>query len=632
MTHNAEPPKVCRQKRDFLSYHITHHIMKSRKKKKSISKKRTKKSQASRTQKVFKTRKALSLTDAIRYQEEGKFEQALEVYRLLIQRQPQDPELYFSAGLAYAESHELDEAVSLLKHAILLKPDFTEVYYNLGVIYDMMGNEPNAEECYRKILFDNPLFWKAQLNLGVLFGKQGKSVQAIACYQNVIEKSPSRVEATYNIGVEYEHQSDYEAAMEYYQKAIQINHKFGPAYAAVGALFEKRNNYPRAEEWSRKALKYNPALFRAHLTMGKVQKANGNFISALKLFEQALAIEPGNKETIYELGYCCEKLKKYDEAFHFFKQANSCIEPLIGEKGKFLSHIVELKTAYTNHKISTDGITAVDKSKPVFIIGCPRSGTTLLDQILDSHPRLKSVGECDHILSTVKALPQIFGRSLSYKDALEYLLKTPANEKKILIDRLAEEYRGKHNHTKPGDMVRIVDKSLINTLYLGLIGQILPGAAVLHVIRDGRDVAWSAFSTNLKKHIWHANKIEDAFMHWKQTLEVVREASENLNISYLEIFYEDLLGEPESQIRKVLAFIQEDWHPACLEFYKNKRDVYTASYDQVRKGIYHSSVGRAGNYKDQYTFLSNTDQAFLQKLGFRDWQLDGCSGRYHPLN
>lgn len=597
--------------------------MKSRKKKKSIGKTHTKVSHPSRTKKVSKDRNALSLTDAIGYQEEGKFERAIEIYGLLIHSQPQNPELHFSLGLAYAESHRFDDAISSLNHAIDLKPDFPDVYYNMGVVHGMMGKESKAEECYRRVSFNNPLFWKAQLNLGVLLGKREKSAQAIACYKNVIEKAPSPVEATYNIGVEYENQSDYEAAIEYYQKALEIDHRFGPAYAAIGALFEKRNDYPRAEEWSLKALVYNPALSRAYLTVGKVQKAKGDFVGALKLFKQVLELEPGNKETIYELGYCCEKLKKYDEAFHFFNQANRSIESLSEEREDFLSHIAELKSTYRNHKMSTDGISEVDKSKPVFIIGCPRSGTTLLDQILDSHPRLKSVGECDHILSTVKALPQIFGRSLSYKDALEYLLGAPSDEKRILIDQIAREYWGKRNHSSLGDTARIVDKSLINSLYLGLIGQILPGAALLHVIRDGRDVAWSAFSTNLKKHIWHANKIEDAFIHWKQTLEVVREAAENLNISYLEVFYEDLLREPEAQIRKVLAFIGEDWHPACLEFHKNKRDVYTASYDQVRKDIYHSSVGRARNYEDQYAFLSNTDQIFLQKLGFQNWQVEG---------
>ncbi|MFC1821092.1 tetratricopeptide repeat protein [Thermodesulfobacteriota bacterium] len=593
--------------------------MKSRRKKKPVSKKRTKTSHPSRAKKASKDRKDLSLFDGIRYQEEGRFEEAIAVYRLLIQSQPRNPELYFFTGLAYAESQKFDEAISFLNRAIDLKPNFPEVVYNMGVVYSILGKENKAESCYRKISSDDSFFWRAQLNLGTLLGKQDKSTEAIACYKNVIERSPSVVEATYNIGVEYETLSDYETAIEYYQKAIRVNPEFGQAYAAVGSICEKRNDYSKAEEWSLKALRYNPALFRAYLVLGKVKKARGDFTNALKLFEKVLELDQGNKETLYELGYCCEKLKKYDEAFHFFKLANSYTEASPIEKEDFLSQISELRTIYRSHKMPISGTVEVDKSKPVFIIGCPRSGTTLLDQILDSHPRLKSVGECDHIFSTVKALPRILGRSLSYPDALGYLLETSSDERKKLTDHIDREYWEIHNRSRTPDAARIVDKSLINTLYLGLIGLILPRAAVLHVIRDGRDVAWSAFSTNLKKHVWHANRIEDAFIHWKQTLQVAREASENMNISYLEVCYEDLLQEPETQIRKVLAFIEEDWHSDCLEFYKNKRDVYTASYDQVRKNIYRSSVGRAGNYKDQYAFLSDTDRVFLREWGYRNW-------------
>ena len=252
----------------------------------------------------------------------------------------------------------------------------------------------------------------------------------------------------------------------------------------------------------------------------------------------------------------------------------------------------------SNRKIFDGGVlerladAATPGSPVIFIVGMPRSGTSLVEQILASHSVIRGAGELDLVGRLAAGLGDTIGSQRAYPDCLEEM--GVAQIEALSVD-LKARYR-----TLAGTAELVTDKMWQNFEYLGLIQLLLPAAKVIHCRRDPRDTGLSCFLQGFGVAGPPFSYSLPAITHYyRQYLEMMNYWQRILTLPILDVQYEDVVSNPETQIRRLLEFLSLEWEPGCLEFHRNRRVVRTASSDQVRRPIFSSSVGRHGNYSSQ---------------------------------
>ncbi len=235
-------------------------------------------------------------------------------------------------------------------------------------------------------------------------------------------------------------------------------------------------------------------------------------------------------------------------------------------------------------------ISNCESQVPVFIAGMPRSGTSLIDQIIDAHPRAAGVGELDTIETFALNLARNYVPNLAPPACFGNL--NSASWSRVAHAYIREVQGKAHEHAD-----RIVNKALGNDKLIGVLAKLFPRTKIIHAIRDPRDVAISCFmgGFNNNVHAW-TTKVEWVANAWALSERMMRHWKETLDIPILEVRYEQLVADPQNEIPRIVDFLGLEWHDSCFDFHKSSRTVRTLSYDQVNRPIYNSSAGRHVNY------------------------------------
>jgi hypothetical protein len=230
-----------------------------------------------------------------------------------------------------------------------------------------------------------------------------------------------------------------------------------------------------------------------------------------------------------------------------------------------------------------------DTRRPVFVVGLPRSGTTLIEQVLASHSRIHGAGELRLARRSFESIPDLVGRPGPPRDCVSHLDATA-------VRRLADEHLDRLAAIDGGVADRIVDKMPDNYMYLGLLSVLFPRAVFVHCRRDLRDVAVSCWMTDFRSLRWanHPDHIAQRFHHYRRLMKHWRAV---LTVPFLDVDYEETVSDLESVARRLVAACGLEWEPACLEFHRTERPVRTASVTQVRQPVYQRSVARWKNYE-----------------------------------
>jgi hypothetical protein len=222
-------------------------------------------------------------------------------------------------------------------------------------------------------------------------------------------------------------------------------------------------------------------------------------------------------------------------------------------------------------------------------VGMPRSGTTLVEQILASHPQVYGAGELNVIGDAVQSIDRLSGNKIHYPSNLDGL-------ESELLDDIANCYLEKLK-ALDAEAMRVTDKHPINFLHLGLIALAFPDAHVIHCTRDPRDTCLSIYFQAFSPANSYASNLEHTGFYYRLYEKLMRHFKEVLSISVLDVTYEDLVINQEQVSRKLIDFVGLDWHERCLAFHQTSRYVATPSYDQVREKMYTSSIGRWRRYE-----------------------------------
>jgi len=582
--------------------------------------------------------------------DQGRFAAAEVAYREAIRLQPNSTVFYNNLGNALLARRRWSEAAESLRTALRLDPDNPAALTNLGQVLCEMGDPGvlvEAESICRRALVVAPRLPQATENLGNLLRLQGRFDEAMACYESALKQDPRRSMPLLLMGRLLHQRGDFDGAARHYRVAIGIEPRNFEAHHGLGLALLEQGRLDEAEACFREALRIDPNLAATWAGLARLQAERGDFDRSCESARSALAIEPKFPDAYCRLatnlkGRLPESELQVMERLLDQKTLSDdtraslhfCLAAVFDARGLYSRAAALVETANVlrasaraargqsyhpdPHSRFIDGVVATftpdflarrrgwgePDPRPVFVVGLPRSGTTLVEQILASHSQVHGAGELPEARRIFQSLPELVGRpSLDPFEALNALDPVSAQT-------AARRYHDYLNGSVPLTAVRVVDKMPDNLELLGLIALLWPGARVIVCGRDLRDIAVSCRQTDFVSIDWTndwehlARRFADhqrILEHWKRTRP----------LEWLDVRYEDLVVDLEAQARRLVDYLGLDWEPACLEFHATRRVVRTASMQQVRQPIHRHSVGRFRNYE---SMLAPLLQA-LERLG-----------------
>ena len=498
--------------------------------------------------------------------------------------------------LSAALTGQRKDEFEALQHAALLLPQDAQVHNNYGDLLAKREQLGEAERCFRSAIRINPQYSDAHYNLGQVLMRQERYREAVACLDRSLELQPDNVEALLNLGVVLRHAGLVEEALAKLRLAqkmapdsAEVNHHLGGELAAQGKFDE-------AEVYCRRALSVRPEFIPALDTLAshkKMQTDNPEFALLRQIYEKGMA--SGRQLTMEEriqlnfaLGKCFNDVKDYDRAFEHFAQGCRLKRGTFQYDPAETERVFEqIKRAFSRESVGRLSGGGIADSMPIFVLGMPRSGTTLTEQIIASHPDVYGAGELNHVAAIAQ-------QALAGQPFPGNLLQLDASR----LTAWGEEYLRMLKQHAP-DAKRITDKMPQNFERLGLIHLMLPKAKIVHVKRNPVDTCLSGFTMNfVGKNIKYSYDLSELgrfyvaydklMAHWREVLPAG---------AFLEVQYEDLIQDTEAQTRRLIEYCDLAWNEACLAPHKSERSVRTASVAQVRNPVYASSVERWRRYE-----------------------------------
>jgi len=559
----------------------------------------------------------------------GRLDDAECSYRQALRIEPDYADAHYSLGNILGGMARLSEAEASYRQALRLRPDFAEAYGNLGNVMSEQGRLHEAETSYRQALQLNPGYVVAHFNLGNICHKLGRLSEAEASYRRALQYKPDFVEAYCNLGRTLhdldclpEAEASYRQALlirpdspeihsnlgnvlldlhrmdeaeACYLRALSISPDYAEAHCKYGIYLLEAGRLDEAVASLRRALEISPDCIEAQFSLalaGKV-KPEGKDLAALVAAEEAFrsgARPLSEKDAMFlhfALGKSYDDIGDYDKAFPHFIEGCRLKRVTFGydpdEMERYFVSIMRNFDAESMERLRGGG----DPSQiPIFVLGMPRSGTTLTEQIIASHPGVHGAGELPDLMGIARR--DIGGRVF------------PDNMSRLDRGRMAawgEEYVAGLRRRAP-EARRITDKTPRNFLAVGLIHLMLPDAKIIHVNRNPVDTCLSCFTTLFNHGQEHTYDLAELGRYYAGYARLMRYWRKVLpEGAFLEVQYEDIVADQEGQARRLIEYCGLEWDDACLDFHENRRAVHTASMTQVRQPIYRSSVERWRRYE-----------------------------------
>lgn len=522
----------------------------------------------------------------------GDFREAVDYLRRSLAHESGQAVWHFNLGVSCRAAGLLDEAVRAYTRAIQLDPAYPAAHYNLGSVRLAQGDETAARGCFEAALRHDPLHGNACFQLGSIHRNAGNIGKALKMLRRAAELLPGDDEVRLGLGVALLDSGELDeagAVLEPLTRAGSVGTRAG---AALARVYERLGRYDLAYNLIEPLIGKTPVPIDAALTFADLAPRIDNIDRAIELIGSVLETgSPSDDQRMlcyFALGRLYDKQNDAGRAFGHFQQANS-LKPRAFDPGGHEREVDAILRTFTRDMIAGHPKPAIDDPRPVFIVGMPRSGTSLVEQVLATHPDVVGGGELPDISNLARQLRRIAG-STAERPAY------PLTYKQEQLDEMARLYLGRLDAIGPKAR-RITDKTPSNFLYLGLIALILPGARVIHCKRDPMASCWSCYTQNFVGAHAYSYDLTHLGLYYRQYERLMRHWRDTLDTPLLEVDYEALVSDPEPGMREIVGFCGLPWDDACLRFHENKRPMPSASYDQVRQPIYTSSVDRWRRYE-----------------------------------
>ncbi len=562
------------------------------------------------------------------YKSLGDTEAACTYFKRAIQADSQLAEAYYNYGIAL-----LDQDDSLgedyLGKALQIKPDYCEVNNYLGLRHLNNDRATTSIEYFKKAIIQKPDYAEAYCNLGNALMANQEYTSAIAVYRKAIEYKPDFASAYNNLGnalLDHDnYRENYNEAEQCYLKAISLAPELDDTYKNLAICYQGEglhhkalhyfkiyndrvpndetviagmaSVYERCAEFETGIQLLEPYINKEHVSPEIIlayTKFSRHFKFEKKAMQALLNIDDeklSNKlktEKYYALGKLADSQGDHDNTFNYYKIAND-IEEIVFDLADEKRKLENLKTYFSKDKLQALEKSQVTSRLPIFIVGMPRSGTSLAEQILASHPDVFGAGELENIHNITQQL----------STELE-----PQNNYPLCLDNMSSEHATRVAKKHLSDLQKmapeakyIVDKMPHNFMGLGIISLLFPNATIIHCKRSSVDTCLSIYFQHFNKHHSYSNSLKMLGKYYNLYLDLMDHWRNALSMNIIELEYEKVIANPEDEMKNLLKQCNIDWDPACLKFHENKRTVMTPSYDQVRQPIYNSSVAKWKKYE-----------------------------------
>ncbi len=522
---------------------------------------------------------------------------AAEVFfRKVVINTPDFAPLHYNLGTALLHQSRFSEALSEFQLALKLEPDYAEAHFSVGVVMQDLGHYHQAMEALKKAVKLQPYYAQIWLHLGEVFESLKHLEKAEEAFRKAVECEPDNIDAEIKQANALNEIGQTADGIDLLKMRLQKDSQLTTVMTALGRLLGNSGDLEGAESMYRKALNQKNDLAAACLGLSRIRTFNQEDTVLIEKMQGLLTkkglSEPEQMDVHFALGKIFDDLKNHEIAFDYYAQGNRIQHNALNydkqAQSERVDHLIDFFTPELFSQFSELGY---QHDLPIIIVGMPRSGTTLTEQIIASHPDVVGGGELLYFRSVSRLIPQLCQSKKIYPLVLSELNQDIA---KKLYQPYIELLR---RHTETARFV--TDKLPGNFMNMGLIRLLFPNAPIIHCKRDPLDVCLSIFFQIFNKshdYSYDLLEIGHEYLQYQRLMEHWREV---LPGPYMESQYEDLVAEQESNSRALIDFCDLPWDNACIEFYKKKRDVKTASNWQVRQPIYSSSSQRWKNYTNQ---------------------------------
>jgi tetratricopeptide (TPR) repeat protein len=503
-----------------------------------------------------------------------QFDAAIESYKKAIKIKPKDADTYNNMGITLNHNGEIDAAIESFKQAIKINPKYADAYLNMGIILKDKGELDAAIKSFKQAININPKDASVYLNMGITLKDKGELDAAIKSFKEALKINPNYSELYLNIGVAHRDKGEIEAAIDSYKRAIEIKPDFSDAYLNLGNVLQEKGDFESAVESYNQAVNIKPSNVEAHRILSTIKKykyRDKQYVQMESLHADPNIADENLCSLCFGLAKATEDLGAIGESFKYLQQGNTLRKKILGYS---ITHNEKLfgDIKHAHSTITLNSIQVIKKSTeptPIFILGMPRSGTSLVEQIISSHSKVNGGGELK------------FASQFGYNIALG---ETKADKKSLTTfrDRYLSALRKISN-----DSPFVTDKMPHNFRFVGLIHATFPDAKIIHVKRDAAATCWSSFKHYFTtKGLGYSNNLDDLVKYYGLYESLMSFWNEQLPGRIYNVNYDELTINQEEETRRLIQKLGLDWEDACLSPESNKRTVKTASLLQVRQKVY----------------------------------------------
>jgi len=568
-----------------------------------------------RAESCFKKARALdpqnsnALTNlGLLYDQSGRDDESRDCYQLAMELDPDNPNLQVNLGLQLHQLGEHDSAVEHLERALQLNPNHVEALSCLGEILLEQWRVDKAAELIEKAMQLGGEDYSAGCAIALLREAQSRLADAESAWRRVIEIDPSRDRGAIGLAKLLITQDRSEEARQVYQQAqtgglVSVNF-----YLSWSRFEEHAHNLEEASRIATMAADSSPGSLPVTIFRSTLARRNKDFQAAIEILDEmkleGLRSNRLKADFLFEKGTVLDKLGQFSEAFAAFDSANSYKNRYTGveyEKAEDERQYAVLAEVFTEDYCRQFAALAAELPEtditPVFIVGFPRSGTTLLEQILGAHGEMEPAGELPYILDLAHGeCSQQLGSSLPYPECLIDQERSLTTADLLQLRETYLTRMKRHRVTQEG--VRwVVDKMPHNALFIGLIALLFPKSPIIHISRHPLDSCLSAYFSNFTGHRY-TSSLESTATHYQHMMDCIEHFRSVLTMRFIDIRYQDLVDDQASVVGRLLDFIGAEWDESCMQHHKKSRLVQTVSYEQVTQEVYRTSLARYLGYWD----------------------------------
>jgi tetratricopeptide (TPR) repeat protein len=579
---------------------------------------------------------------------------------------PADATAALAPMLAKAETTlqagDVPGAETIARRLLELAPGREDALIFLFRLFRQQGRMPPAEALIRRVVTLNPNNFWATNELTLMLLNKGALGEAEMHARNAIRIAPQSAQAHNLMGLVLTEANRPLIGEYHYRRVLELAEKDEPiTLANLAWNLKNQGRMAEARVLYEKSMNLKPGVIQTVLGWAKMEEADRKFDAALKLLDQAERLHPDNpsvqltratvlarqKKTeaalavldqpeegtpdapklklgpseLSEKGRLLDQLGRYDEAFVAFDTAKKrALEygarPYMKEVAADLA--TRLKGFFIERRLQTlpKAETRADMPQPIFIVGFPRSGTTLIEQTLTVHPRIAAGDELPYINDITQIMPRLLASPLNYPEALAELWM---GDQRDGLNELRDYYL---NRSAKSGIFRegadfFSDKMPLNETNLGLISLLFPKSPIIHVIRHPLDILLSVYSNHLTHGFYCAAQMESIAQHYVLIADLIQHYRQHVKMRYLAVRYEDMVVDQETNVRKILSFIGVDFDPKCLSFEENTRYARTASYAQVTEKLYDRSRYRYRPYLKHLEPVLEILAPVIDRLGYK---------------